>query len=111
MVDRAQLLKGLLEGCILEIIQREETYGYKITSDLNDSGFKDLNEGSVYPVLIRLEKKGYIVSESKKSPLGPKRKYFTITDEGRGFLKSFKAVWKDISKVVDNIMKGGDLCE
>ena len=111
MVDRAQLLKGILEGCILEIIQRDETYGYKITSDLNQSGFKDLSEGSVYPVLIRLEKKGYIISESKKSPLGPKRKYFTITVEGIEFLKSFKNVWSDISEVVDNIVKGGEFCE
>lgn len=111
MVDRAQLLKGLLEGCILEIIQRDETYGYKITSDLNQSGFIDLNEGSVYPVLIRLEKKGYIISESKKSPLGPKRKYFTITNGGRDFIESFKIMWSDISKVVDNIMKDGDFCE
>ncbi|MFZ7121341.1 MAG: PadR family transcriptional regulator [Eubacteriaceae bacterium] len=111
MSIKSQLLKGLLEGCVLEIISREETYGYKLTSDLNDYGFTELNEGSVYPVLIRLEKKEFITSQSKASPLGPKRKYFTINNNGRNFLKSFKGIWDDVSGTVDNIMKGGRIHE
>jgi len=106
MIDQAQLLKGLLEGCILEIISRGETYGYQITEDLNQFGLKSLNEGSVYPVLIRLQKKGLLYSESKASPLGPKRKYFFLTDEGQVYLEAFKEVWKDLSGVVTTIMKG-----
>lgn len=107
MVNRAQLLKGLLEGCIIEIISRGETYGYQITEDLNKMGFDSLNEGSVYPVLIRLSKKGYVASELKTSSLGPKRKYFRITEGGEEFLESFKTTWFDISGVVNTIMKGG----
>ena len=107
MIDRAQMLKGLLEGCILEIINRGETYGYQITEDLNKMGFESLNEGSVYPVLIRLQKKGLLNSESKKSPLGPKRKYFYLTDVGRNYLAEFKTAWLDISSTVNSIMKGG----
>ena len=57
MFDRAQLLKGILEGSILKIISQGETYGYEITNDLNKAGFIELSEGSVYLVLIRLEKK------------------------------------------------------
>lgn len=107
MIDRAQLLKGLLEGCILKIIAQDETYGYQITSELNKSGFLDLNEGSVYPVLIRLEKKGLVDSEIKKSSLGPRRKYFKMTSEGEAYLKSFTQLWDEISSVVDGILKGG----
>lgn len=107
MVSRSQMLKGLLEGCILEIISHGETYGYEITEALNRSGFKDLNEGSVYPVLIRLSKKGYVTSESKTSPLGPQRKYFYITEKGSDFLAGFKKEWLDISGVVTAILKGG----
>ncbi|MEG0375634.1 MAG: helix-turn-helix transcriptional regulator, partial [Raoultibacter sp.] len=51
-----EMLKGVLEGCVLEIISRKETYGYEITRQLNDLGFTDVVEGTVYTILIRLEK-------------------------------------------------------
>ncbi len=107
MINRAQILKGLLEGCILEIISHGETYGYQITERLNQSGFTNVNEGSVYPVLIRLQKKDFVSSETKTSPLGPKRKYFTISDNGKDYLTSFKKEWKDVSGIVTDILKGG----
>ena len=107
MSNRSQILKGLLEGCILEIISHGETYGYKITESLNKSGFTNVNEGSVYPVLIRLQKKNLVTSETKTSPLGPKRKYFLISEEGKLFLNSFKKEWQDISGIVTTILKGG----
>lgn len=106
MINQAQLLKGLLEGCILKIISRGETYGYQITEDLNNYGLKSLNEGSVYPVLIRLQKKGLLKSQSKASPLGPKRKYFTLTPLGLEALNEFISIWEDLSGVVSTIMKG-----
>lgn len=107
MIDRAQMLKGLLDGCILEIIARGPSYGYQITMDLNAAGFTELHEGSVYPVLIRLHKKGYLISQMRKSDLGPKRKYFEITEEGRTYLAAFKSLWSEISETVEMIMKGG----
>ncbi len=107
MATRSQMLKGLLDGCVLEIISKGNTYGYKITEELNSSGFHYLNEGSVYPVLIRLGKKGYVSSEIVISPLGPKRKYFKITEEGITFLSSFKDEWNQVSSVVTDILKGG----
>lgn len=107
MVKKEQLLKGILEGCVLEIISRGETYGYEITNIMNKSGFFDLNEGSIYPILIRLEKYGYVISESKASLLGPNRKYFTITTGGKNYLVDFRKIWDEISGVVDGIMKGG----
>jgi len=106
MVDQAQILKGLLEGCILKVISRGETYGYQITEDLNKMGLVEVNEGSVYPVLIRLQKRGFLRSESKKSPLGPKRKYFYLTDDGVLYLASFEEMWVRISSSVNTIMKG-----
>lgn len=108
---KAQMLKGLLEGCILKIIEREETYGYKICEDLVKGGFYNVNEGTVYPILIRLEKRGLIRSVKKTSPFGPKRKYFHLTDEGLTYLKNFKDVWHETSKAVDYYMKGGVDCE
>ena len=57
MEHLTEMLKGILEGCVLEIISRKETYGYEITRKLNAMGFTDVVEGTVYTILIRLEKK------------------------------------------------------
>lgn len=103
---KSQMLKGLLEGCILHIISKGETYGYEITSNLSDNGFDFINEASVYTVLMRLSKKNLIKSESRKSLKGPKRKYFTITSEGTSYLVEFELDWNDVSKNVTNILKG-----
>ena len=54
-----EMLKGILEGCILEIINRKDTYGYEITRQLNELGFTDVVEGTVYTILVRFEKDVY----------------------------------------------------
>ena len=108
MVDRAQILKGLLDGCILKVVSQGEAYGYRITSDLNASGFRELNEGSVYPSLLRLEKKGLVSAETKKSSIGPSRKYYSLTQEGESFLNEFSTIWSEVSETVGRIMKGGN---
>jgi PadR family transcriptional regulator PadR len=91
----------------LKVISQGETYGYQITSDLNGYGFRDLNEGSVYPSLMRLEKKGLISFETKKSAIGPSRRYFRLTAQGEAYLSDFSSLWTEISTAVGNIMKGG----
>ena len=106
MVDRSQLLRGTLEGCIVKIIGNEETYGYEIISRLQDYGFDDVREGTTYPILVRLERKKIIRSKYKESPLGPKRKYYFLTETGEEFLNEFQIVWEDVKKSVDRIMKG-----
>ncbi|MBX4262207.1 PadR family transcriptional regulator (plasmid) [Clostridium estertheticum] len=106
MVDRSQLMRGTLEGCIVKIISAEETYGYEIVSRLQDYGFEDVKEGSTYPILLRLEKKKIISSIYKESPLGPKRKYYFLTNIGKEFLKEFEIAWNDVKMSVDEIMKG-----
>lgn len=79
MFDRSQLMKGTLEGCILLIICRETTYGYEIMEKLIQYGFAGIREGTIYPLLVRLEKKHLIASEYRISPLGPSRKYYLIS--------------------------------
>ncbi len=106
MIDRSQLNRGTLEGCIVKIIGSEETYGYEIVTRLQGYGFKDVGEGTIYPILVRLEKKKIISSVYKESPLGPKRKYYFLTDKGIKFLDEFKKVWNEIKDIVDLIFKG-----
>lgn len=98
--DRSQLMRGTLEGCILKIISEKTTYGYEILLRLKQQGFSDISEGTIYPLLLRLEKQGSIVSRLMSSPLGPKRKYYSITDEGSRYLSSFISAWKQISDSV-----------
>ena len=82
-------MKGILEGCVLSVIAKGETYGYEILSFLDNAGFSDLGEGTLYPVLTRLDKNGFISCRKAKSLMGPIRKYYSITDEGIKRLEGF----------------------
>lgn len=103
MKDKSQLVKGILEGCILKIISNSETYGYEIVEKLREYGFEHCNEGTVYPLLIRLEKNNWLSYIKKESPLGPKRKYYSLTKEGMEELQDFLATWNDLKVSVDSI--------
>ncbi|WP_279512761.1 PadR family transcriptional regulator [Aureibacillus halotolerans] len=97
------MLKGVLEGCVLEIISRKETYGYEITRQLNALGFKDVVEGSVYTILIRLEKNKLVEVTKKPSAMGPPRKFFALNDAGREELKKFWVKWEFVASKIDQL--------
>ncbi len=103
-MEESQLLRGVLEGCVLAIIARGETYGYEILTELTDSGFEGLMEGTLYPILTRLEKKGLISCRKEKSPYGPIRKYFSVTEAGAAYLASFRESYRRISVSADTIL-------
>ena len=67
--DKSQMMRGTLEGCILKIIRQRTTYGYEILEYLKQIGFMDIAEGTIYPLLLRLEKQGVICAEMRPSPL------------------------------------------
>ncbi|MHC1685156.1 MAG: PadR family transcriptional regulator [Clostridiaceae bacterium] len=103
MKDKSQLVKGILEGCILKIISGGETYGYEIVEKLRAYGFDNCTEGTVYPLLIRLEKNNWLSYVKKESPLGPKRKYYNLTKEGIKELQDFTDAWSELKVSVDSI--------
>lgn len=92
-----EMLKGVLEGCVLEIISQEETYGYGITRQLNELGFTDVVEGTVYTILVRLEKNKFVAVEKRPSGIGPPRKFYTLTDTGQEKLTMFWEKWNFLS--------------
>jgi DNA-binding PadR family transcriptional regulator len=97
------MLKGALEGCILEIISRGETYGYEITRRLNALGFAELVDGTVYTILVRLEKNGLVEIEKRPSDLGPPRKFFTLNKAGREELRRFWKKWEFLSSKINEL--------
>lgn len=107
-MEESQLLKGILEGTVLSVISEGETYGYEILTRLEKGGFDTLLEGTLYPVLTRLEKKGYITCRKEKSPYGPIRKYYSVTEDGIAALKSFKTNYAKITSAAEAILKGAD---
>ncbi|MBP1042324.1 PadR family transcriptional regulator [Vagococcus sp. BWB3-3] len=98
-----EMLKGVLEGIILEIINRHETYGYEITQNLQEYGFADIVEGTVYTILLRLEKKGLVIVTKKKSSVGPMRKFYSLNPAGQKELNLFWQRWAFISAQIDKI--------
>ncbi|WP_461217941.1 PadR family transcriptional regulator [Lapidilactobacillus salsurivasis] len=94
MTGMTELLKGVLEGVVLQVIQNsQETYGYQITSTLIELGFQDIVEGTVYTVLLRLEKKNLVTVEKRKSTVGPARKFYRLNDAGVAYLADFWRKW------------------
>lgn len=102
MEQITEMLKGVLEGCVLEIIGRGETYGYEITRKLNALGFADVVDGTVYTILVRLEKNGLVAITKQPSDMGPPRKFFTLNENGRAELLKFWEKWEFVaSKIME----------
>ncbi len=109
MAQETQMLKGILQGCILVILADGEMYGYKVVELLKNYGFDDINEATVYPILTRLEKQKLLFFEKRPSELGPPRKYYSLTKQGKEELKLFVQSWNAITGKVNNILKEGKL--
>jgi PadR family transcriptional regulator, regulatory protein PadR len=98
-----EMLKGVLEGCVLEIISRKEIYGYEITRRLNMLGFTDIVEGTVYTILVRLERNNLVEVCKKESDIGPPRKFFTLNAAGRKELQVFWDKWAFVSSKISEL--------
>ncbi|TRZ38211.1 PadR family transcriptional regulator [Niallia circulans] len=104
-MSSSQMLKGVLEGCLLAVIAKGEVYGYEMIERLEEYGFTMISEGSIYPVLLRMKKEKLVHVESKASPSGPKRKYYTLTEQGYSELAQFEEKWQLLSNSVNELLK------
>lgn len=102
----AQMKKGVLEVCVLSAICGEESYGYKIISDLKP--YIQISESTLYPILHRLEKSGAVTTRSAEHN-GRLRKYFCITEIGRNKISEFIDDMEEFKKISDFITRGGSL--
>ncbi|MBE6072748.1 MAG: PadR family transcriptional regulator [Clostridium butyricum] len=103
MGDKSQFYRGTLEGCILKIINDDEVYGYEIAEKLKKYGLNEVSEGTIYPLLLRLEKNGFVNSIKKESSFGPKRKYYTLSNLGIEELNYFYNNWQELRDSINKI--------
>ncbi|HIU31052.1 MAG TPA: PadR family transcriptional regulator [Candidatus Caccousia avistercoris] len=103
-----QFKKGALELVLLSLIARKETYGYEIITQLNDVGgrvFGGAKEGTIYPILYRLQDAGLLQCRLVPSPAnGRSKKYYSLTGEGRRALEELAAFWRDYTACVDHFL-------
>ena len=107
MDHSSQLLKGVLDMCLLAIIAEEPSYGYEMVDKLRLKGLELVSEGSIYPLLSRLQKKGFIDGYFVESTGGPPRKYYRIVDAGRRRLDEWSEEWRRVSRGVDAVLNRG----
>ena len=100
-----QFKKGVLELCVLVLLDKHDRYGYELVQKISEQ--IDISEGSVYPLLRRLAKEGYFTTYLKESSEGPPRKYYKLTEDGRSFLHEMLQEWKEFSNGVNQIIKEG----
>ncbi len=101
---KAQMRKGILEFCILKILSTKDKYSFEIIETLKKSKLLVV-EGTLYPLLTRLKNGGLLEYRWEESSYGPPRKYYSITEDGKQFLKELHSSWSDLNKAVTSLIK------
>jgi PadR family transcriptional regulator, regulatory protein PadR len=103
-----EMLKGTLEGIVLAILSMRSAYGYEITARLREQGFSDIAEGTVYALLIRIERRGLVDVEKVPSEKGPPRKVYSLNDQGIEYLEEFWKTWSFLTERLEQLREGGN---
>ncbi|WP_373895336.1 PadR family transcriptional regulator [Virgibacillus natechei] len=100
-----QFKKGVLELCVLALLDKQDRYGYELVQKISDR--IAISEGSVYPLLRRLKTEEYFTTYLQESKEGPSRKYYRLTDKGREYLHQLIEEWEQFSIGVNELIKEG----
>ena len=98
----SRLLRGLLEPCLLALLENGADYGLSLTRRLTDAGLEKVPGGSLYPALTRLERRGLVAT----SVSGPARKYYELTDAGRAELAARREEWRALRTAFSAVLEG-----
>jgi PadR family transcriptional regulator len=101
---RSQLLRGVLDLCLLAVMEEGPAYGYEMTKRLRARGLSIVGEGSIYPLLGRLEREGLVETYRAASDGGPPRKYYRPSLEGRRALAAGVSEWQAARDAVDGVL-------
>ena len=99
-----QLKKGALDLCVLALLSRGDNYAYEIASRLSDA--IGMGEGTIYPLMRRMQADGLVETYLVESPSGPSRKYYRLTPSGAASFAAQKTEWSQFSAAVDEILGG-----
>jgi PadR family transcriptional regulator, regulatory protein PadR len=104
--ELSQMRRGAIEFCVLSLLRDEERYGSEIVRTLSGLDGLVTSEGTVYPLLARLRRLEYVETTWRESPHGPPRRYYRLTEAGRGALASFVEQWERFRSSVDTVLQG-----
>ena len=99
---QAQMRKGILEYCILSILDKNEAYPSEILEKLKDAKLIVV-EGTLYPLLMRLKNDELLSYRWEESPSGQPRKYYELTKMGKAFLEELESTWSELSEAVNKL--------
>jgi len=102
--SKAQMKKGVLEYCILAVLESGTAYTSDIITRLRESDLVVV-EGTIYPLLTRMKNDGLLAYRWEESSMGPPRKYYELTENGRKFLAELHKTWREFTSSVDKIVK------
>ncbi len=101
-----QLKKGTLEMCVLAILEKGDGYAYDIVSKLADG--VEMSEGTIYPLMRRLQNDALVTTYLSESEQGPPRKYYRLSAAGRADLARMKGEWRAFVAEIDKILGEGN---
>jgi len=99
---QTQLRKGVLELCVLTLLSRGDSYGYEIATRLMQE--VGMGEGTIYPLMRRMQDDGQVSTYLQEAPGGPPRKYYRITETGRATLKAQREEWKNFMTSIEKML-------
>ena len=102
----AQLRRGVLEFCVMALLEHEERYGFDLVRELATWEWMKTGEGTLYPLLARLRRDGLLESRWHESPSGPPRRYYHLSVEGRAALARFRIDWAEFAGAVGDMLGG-----
>jgi PadR family transcriptional regulator PadR len=100
--SKAQMRKGILEYCILLILSKKDAYATDIINQLKEAKLIVV-EGTLYPLLTRQKNAGLLTYRWEESTQGPPRKYYTLTELGKTYMKELDKSWKELVKSIESI--------
>lgn len=102
-----QLRRGVLEYCVLSLLRREELYGFDLVRRLGEVDGMVTSEGTIYPLLSRLRRDGWVSTTWRESESGPPRRYYALTPAGGRALDAFAVEWHRFRDSVDGLLTTG----
>jgi PadR family transcriptional regulator, regulatory protein PadR len=102
---RAQWLRGVLDLCVLAMLARGESYGYELSQSLEAAGLGPIQGGTLYPVLLRLQRSGLVTAHWQEGVAGPARKYYRISRTGSQTLRLVAGDWNAFAGGVGAVLR------